>query len=150
MMIAARDYTGGAPVFREPPDRDPCELLRIRAAQLAGEDRALMTLYLDGGNSFRQIARLTGQYPTSIARRIRRITQRLLDETYPRCLQNRAAFTAFELAVIKDHFVRGYSCHEISRTRKASYYHIRSIILTAKHFVASAESKCRPASPRSS
>jgi len=149
-MIVAKNYTGGAPADHESAHRERCELLRARATQLADEDRALMALYLDGGNSYRQIARLTGQYPTSVARRIRRITRRLLDKTYPLCLQNRAAFTVFELAVIKDHFVRGYSCHEISRTRHASYYRIRSIILTAKDLVASAESKCNPAARRSS
>lgn len=149
-MIVAKGYIGGAPAFREPPSRDPGELLRIRAAQLVGEDRALMALYLEGCNSYRQIARLTGQYPTSVARRIRRITRRLLDETYPLCLRNRAAFSVFELAVIKDHFVRGHSCQKISRERHASYYRIRSIILTAKNVVASAESQCNPASPRSS
>lgn len=148
-MIVAKDYAGGAALLFEPQHREAYERLRIRTTQLVGGDRALMTLYLEGSNSFRRIARLTGQNPTSVARRIRRITRRLLDETYPLCLQNRAAFSTFELAVIKDHFVRGYSCDKISRRRRASSYRIRTIILTAKHFAASA-SRCEPSPRRSS
>jgi len=149
-MIVAKNYAGGAPADHESGRRDRCELLRLRATHLAGEDQALMALYLEGGNSYSQIARLTGEYSTSVARRIRRITRRLLDETYPLCLRNRAAFTVFELAVIRDHFVRGHSCQKISRERHASYYRIRSIILTAKHLVASAASRRHPPSPGSS
>jgi len=148
-MIVAKGYIGGAPAFREPPDRDPGERLRIRAAQLVGEDRALMALYLEGGNSYRQIARLTGQYPTSVARRIRRITRRLLDETYPLCLQNRAAFSVFELAVIKDHLARGFSYREICHRRHASLYRIQSIVLAARRFAASLSPDRVPAPQRS-
>lgn len=148
-MILAKDHAGGVAVFHEPLSHERCELLRIRAELLVGQDRALMKLYLEGGNSFRRIARLTRHYPSSVARRIRRITKRLLDETYPLCLQNRAAFSVFELAVIKDHFVRGYSCDRISRRRHTSSYRIRTIILTAKRFAASAASGCEPTPHRS-
>ena len=136
-MIVAKNCAGGTAADHESDRRDRCELLRLRATHLAGEDRALMTLYLEGGNSFRQIARLAGEHPTSVARRIRRITRGLLDETYPLCLQNRDAFSVFELAVIKDHLVRGFPYREISRRRHASLYRVQSIVLAARRLAAS-------------
>ena len=148
-MIVARNHAGGAALLFEPRHREACDLLRMRADQLVGADRALMALYLEGGNSYRQIARLTGQYPTSVARRIRRISQRLLDETYPLCLQSRAAFSPFELAVIRDYFVRGFSCDKISRRHRATVYRIRSIVISARRFTASVSAKPEPTPQRS-
>ncbi|MHC4572498.1 MAG: hypothetical protein ACYS0C_10545, partial [Planctomycetota bacterium] len=40
--------------------RDRIDLLRSRVSLLAGKDKLLMTMYLENGNSFRQMARLTG------------------------------------------------------------------------------------------
>lgn len=116
--------------------RDLLEILRMRADLLAGEDRTLMQMYLDSGHSFRQLAQLTGSSPSTIARRIRRIAERLTDNIYFVCLRRRRRFRGRELAIVRDHFVRGLSLMHISQSRNISYYTIRRIIAKARRMAA--------------
>ena len=131
MIYAARHYDGPSSQ-EERPGRDLRDILRLRLGLLVGEDRALMTMYLDSGHSFRQLARLTGSSPTTVARKIRKLARRLADETYPLCLRNKPEFSVLELHVIRDHFVRGLSCGRISRNRNLSYYRVRATVLKAR------------------
>ena len=105
--------------------RDEIDLLRGRLNLLNGKDKVLMTMYLENGNSFRQIARLTGISDTSIARRINRLTKRLLDSQYIICLRNRDKLTREQMAITKDYFLRGLSIRKIAAKRQRSFYHIR-------------------------
>jgi DNA-binding Lrp family transcriptional regulator len=109
---------------------------------LAGEDRLLMTLYLEDGHSYRQIARLIGANPTTVARRVRRVARRLIDETYSVCLENRSAFSGPELAILRDYFLRGLSFARIGRKRGTSYYRARTTVLKARELVAAATAAC--------
>jgi len=111
---------------------------------LAGEDRVLVALYLDDGHSFGQIARLAGACPTTIARRIRRIARQLADETYPLCLANKSEFNRSEMAIIRDHFVRGRTFTQISRSRGITYYRVRTTILKARKLVNAMTPGCPP------
>ena len=136
-MTYAAPYRGGPVSASETSERDFRDVLRIRLPLLAGPDRALMTLYLDSGHSFRQLARLTGASPTTVARKIRRIARRLADETYPLCLRSKSEFSVLELHVVRDHFVRGLSCGRISKHRNLSYYRVRETVLKARRYAAS-------------
>jgi len=91
---------------------------------LVGKDKLLMTMYLENGNSFRQIARLAGVSETSIARRIRKITKRLIDGEYILCLRNRDKFTRAEIAIAKDYFLLEMSIKKIAAERHQSYYSV--------------------------
>ena len=46
---------------------DRIDLLRARVDILTGRDKALMTMYLENGNTFRQMARIAGVNETTIA-----------------------------------------------------------------------------------
>ena len=105
--------------------RDEIDLLRGRLNLLNGKDKVLMTMYLENGNSFRQIARLTGISDTSIARRINRLTKRLLDSQYIVCLRNRDKFTREQMTIAKDYFLTGLSIRKIAMKRRRSFYHVR-------------------------
>jgi len=140
MTYAAQRHAGSCSCDAT-AQRDFRERLRLRLGLLAGPDRALMTMYLDAGHSYRQLARLTGSSPTTVARKIHRIARRLADETYPLCLRCRSEFSILELHIIKDHFVRGLSCSRISRTRNLSTYRVRAAIGKAKQHRE--ESKCK-------
>jgi predicted DNA-binding protein YlxM (UPF0122 family) len=105
--------------------RDEIDLLRGRLNLLNGKDKVLMTMYLENGNSFRQIARLTGISDTSIARRINRLTKRLLDSQYIICLRNRDKFTREQMTIAKDYFLTGLSIRKIATKRHRSFYHVR-------------------------
>ncbi len=108
------------------------DLLRGRLNLLNGKDKVLMTMYLENGNSFRQIARLTGISDTSIARRINRLTKRLLDSKYIICLRNRDKFTGEPMTIAKDYFLTGMSMREIAIKRRWSWYHVRETIIKIK------------------
>ena len=136
-MTATAKYAKSPLTCEDPQDRDFTETLAQRIPLLAGEERALIGLYLDDGHSFGQIARLIGTSPTTIARRIRRIARQLTDETYPLCLANKSAFSRSELAIIRDHFVRGRTFGQISRRRGITYYRVRTTILKAREFASS-------------
>ena len=108
--------------------RDRIDMLKSRVELLTGKDRLLMTMYLRNGNTFYQMARLTGVNEANVARRIYRVTKRLIDGEYITCLRNRDKFTEAEMVVAKDYFIRGLSIKKIAGRRKLSYYRVREIL----------------------
>jgi hypothetical protein len=128
---------------RELSPRDVRELLRLRGNLLTGEDRALIAMYLDGGETVRRIATLAAVTPSCIARRIRMITQRLADPTYSVCVAHKSEFTALELAIVKDHFVRGLSIQRTRCNRNLSYHRVRATIRKARAYTATAAESAR-------
>ena len=108
--------------------RSRIELLRSRAELLTGRDKLLMTMYLDNGNTFRQMALLAGTNEANIARRIHRVTRRLIDSKYITCFRNRDRFTKAEMAVAKDYFLLGLSIRKIAAKRHRSYYGVRKTL----------------------
>lgn len=120
--------------------RDRIELLRSRVSLLTGKDRLMMTMYLENGNTFRQMARLAGVNESNIARRIHRITKRLIDGEYIMCLRNRDKFTRAEMAISKDYFLLGLSQKKIASKRKRSFHQIRKILKRIQELIKTAES----------
>jgi len=115
--------------------RDRIDLLRGRANMLTGKDKLLMTMYLENGNSFRQIARLAGVSEAAIGRRIRKITKRLLNGEYITCLRSRNEFTKTEMDIAKDYFLLGLSIRKIAARRHCSYYHVRETLKKIQQLV---------------
>lgn len=113
------------------------EILRMRAHLLAGDDRTLLEMYLEHGNSFGQIGHLMGLTGQNVGRRIRRITRRLTDDTYTICLRNRDDFNGRELAWIKDRLVHGLSERCISRKHGVTLYRVRTTLSRARKYAAS-------------
>ena len=108
--------------------RDQLDLVRSRLDMLNGKDKVLMTMYLENGNSFRQMARLAGISETSIARRIHKLTERLIDNEYITCLRNRDRFTRRQMAIAKDYFLRGLSMRRIAAKRHSTYYRVHQTL----------------------
>lgn len=116
--------------------RDRIDLLRSRIHLLTGRDRLLITMYLERGNSIRQIARVAGIDDTMMARRIRKLTKRLLDGQYITCLRNRNKFTKAEMAIAKDYFLTGLSMKQIAEEHHLTYYHTRETVSKIRWIVA--------------
>jgi predicted DNA-binding protein YlxM (UPF0122 family) len=108
--------------------RDRVDLLRSRLDMLSGRDKVLMTMYLENGNSFRQMARLSGINETSIARRIHKLTEQLIDSEYITCLRNRNKFTGRQMAIARDYFLRGLSIKRIAAKRHSTYYRVQQTL----------------------
>ena len=115
--------------------RERIDMLRSRVGLLAGKDKVLMTMYLENGNSFRQMARLTGVNEASIARRIHKVTKRLLDGEYITCLRNRDKFAGTELDIAKDYFLLGLSMKKIAKKHNFTYYRVRETLKKIQQLV---------------
>lgn len=123
--------------------RDKIDLLRSRLSLLNGKDKVLMTMYLENGNSFRQIARLLGVSETCIARRIHRLTNRLLDGKYIACLRNRENFYEHQMVIAKDYFLKGLSIRRIAKRRNCSRYRVRKTITEIRNLIQTNEDEQR-------
>lgn len=115
--------------------RSGIELLRSRLNLLTGTDRLLMTMYIEHGNSIRQIARIRGATEASIARRIRAISKRLANGPYIDCLRCRDKLTGLQLAIAKDYYLMGLSIRRIAAKRRWSRYRVRSALIEIRSIV---------------
>ena len=105
--------------------RNRIDVLLNRVSLLTGVDKVLMTMYLRNGNSFYQMAILCGVDETTISRRIKRITKRLIDNDYLWCLGDSDIFTKSEMELARDYFIRGLSLRKTAAKRGLSYYMVR-------------------------
>lgn len=121
--------------------RDRVELLRSRLSMLSGEDKLLMTMYWENGNSLRQISRLAGISRATLTRRIQKLTKRLMEGQYVACLRNRSRFTESEMAIAKDYFLRGISMKKIADKRQWSYYYVRQTLEKIQRLLAPVSSE---------
>ena len=108
--------------------RDRMEILRSRLGLLSGADRVLMTMYVQNGNSFRQIARVQGVSETSVARRVHKIARRLTDGQYIRCLRYSGRLTPSQMAIARDFFLRGLTMSRIAARRDSSVHRVRKAL----------------------
>jgi DNA-directed RNA polymerase specialized sigma24 family protein len=115
--------------------RGQIELLRGRVELLSGKDRVLMTMYIENGNSFRQIARLCGVSETSVARRIHQITDRLTDGEFLRCVRNRERLSRRQMAIARDAFLTGLSIKQIAEIRRMSVYAVRKELANIRKLI---------------
>jgi predicted DNA-binding protein YlxM (UPF0122 family) len=123
--------------------RNRIEVLKNRVSLLVGRDKVLMTMYLENGNSFYQMAQLAGVSESTIARRIHKLTRRLIDGKYMTCLRNREKFTKREMDIAADYFLRGLSLKKIAAKRGWSYYSVYESMKKIRGFVESEEDVTR-------
>ena len=120
--------------------RERIEILTRRICLLTGTDRILMTMYLVNGNTFYQMAKLSGISQSSIARRIHKVTNKLIDGEYIICLRNRDYFDENELRIARDYFLIGKSIRQIAAKYKITYYKTHKITKRLRDFVGSMQS----------
>jgi DNA-directed RNA polymerase specialized sigma subunit len=108
--------------------REQIDVLRKRVSLLSKKEKVMLTMYLENGNTFYQMAQLAGVTESTIARRIHRALGRLIDGQYMACLKNRDKLSEKELAIAKDYFLSGLSLKGVSKNQKRSYYNIRQTL----------------------
>lgn len=119
--------------------RDQVELLRGRLNLLEGREKVMMVMHVENGNSFRQIARLLGLNESTVARKIHRLSRRLVDSEYLGCLRNRDKLTTGQMALARDYFLKGLSKREIAQKKRWSRYRVSRIVDEIRGIVARAE-----------
>jgi hypothetical protein len=121
--------------------RGRTDVLRSRMHILSGPDKVLMTMYVENGNSCRQIARIAGVNETTVARRIDAIVKRLMDGDYIRCLKSSRKLTVDQLAIAKDFFVLGLPMSKIAVKRFSSVHLVRKALLKIRSLVGATEAR---------
>lgn len=107
---------------------DRVDMLRARAEMLTGKDKVLMQMYLVDGNSFSKMARLVGVNEATIARRVRKLTRRLLRGEYMMCLRSRRCLSWLERTIAKDYFLEGRSQEAIAQKMGITVYQVRKTL----------------------
>jgi predicted DNA-binding protein YlxM (UPF0122 family) len=115
--------------------RKRIDLLHSRISLLSGKDKLLMTMYLENGNTFYQMARLIGVNEVTVARRIHKIIDRLIDGEYIICLRNREKFTGREMDIAKAYFLMGLSIKETAAKHHSSFYRVRATLKKIQELV---------------
>jgi DNA-directed RNA polymerase specialized sigma subunit len=111
-------------------------LLKTRVGLLTGRDKILMTMYLQNGNTFYQMAKLAGVDESTIARRVHKIAKRLIDSEYIYCLRNRDRLNKKEMNIAGDYFLKGFSMKKIARRRRLTYYRVYITLCKIKSLAA--------------
>ena len=107
---------------------DTLDLLMARADILTGRDKGLMKMYYEKGSTFGQIARLVRVNECTVARRVHKLTHRLLHGEYIKCLRNRKHFSQKEQAIARDYYIAGLTQNQISAKRGVTLYVIRKLL----------------------
>jgi predicted DNA-binding protein YlxM (UPF0122 family) len=147
LMKISKANLSEAGLKEDSKSRDRVNLIRQRLSILSGEDKVLMTMYWENGNSLRQISKLAGVSRATIARRINKLTERLIEGKYITCLRYRDRFTVREMAIAKDHFLVGISMKKIAEKRHLSFYHVRQTLEKIKQLfvtLSTESSECKP------
>lgn len=108
--------------------RGEIDTLRLRSKWLCVEDKTLMEMVFEKGSSFRQIARLTGQSPSTVSRRFHRLVRRLIARK-PAFVQGPPVYAdPTDIRIIQDYYLRGHTQKAIAQKRSISLYRIRNTL----------------------
>jgi hypothetical protein len=105
--------------------RERGDLVRRRLGLLAGKDKLVMKMYWEKELTCGEIGELADVDESTIARRIDKLTKRLLDGEYIECLRNHEKFSQSELDMAREHFVAGLTWRKIAKKQHCSLYSIR-------------------------
>lgn len=97
-----------------------------RIDMLPVKDRAFINLFMSAQN-FRTIAINAGVHEATIARRLKKIADRIKNDSFIFAISNKK-LSKLKIEVLKDYFVNGMSMIQIAKNRKLSYYEVRKII----------------------
>ena len=95
-------------------------------------------MYWENGNSLRQISKLAGVSRATIARRINKLTERLMEGKFMDCLRYRNKFTYSEMTIAKDYFLLDISMKKIAEKRHLSFYNVRKTLEKIQRILATA------------
>ena len=116
--------------------RNEMESLRHRAHLLEGQDKVLMLMYLDNGNSFRQMAELLGVCHQTISRKIHRLIRHIAGQPFQIYKRHRKKFNKVQKDFARDYLLNGLSMRQIAAKNQCSFYQVRKIMTEIKKIVS--------------
>ena len=115
--------------------REKFDLVRGRLNLLKGKEKIIMTMYIEKGNSIRQIARLMGVNEMKVSRKIQKLTHTLSDGVFIKCLKKRDKLSIREMSIARDYFLNGHSIRHIANKHNWSFYRARQKLQEIKHTI---------------
>jgi DNA-directed RNA polymerase specialized sigma24 family protein len=99
-----------------------------RSEALADEQRALLTIILEQGSSFQQIARLRGEHATTVSRRFRRLLGKLSGRTAARGPVKDGHLNPIETTILADYCLCGMNQMQIAAKLGISRHRVRKTL----------------------
>jgi predicted DNA-binding protein YlxM (UPF0122 family) len=96
---------------------------------LSDEQKMFVRLFLDAQN-FRSIATMAGVNEATIARRLKKIADRISSNNFITALSQNSSITGEKMEILKDYFVNALPMARIAKDRNLSRYRVRKIIKT--------------------
>lgn len=103
------------------------EKLSSRIDMLSEQQKTFVRLFMSS-QSFRRIAKTAGVHEATIARRLKRIAERIGNNDFIAVLSQNGNLTGEEMEVLKDRFVNGMAVKTIAENRKMTCYRVKKII----------------------
>jgi DNA invertase Pin-like site-specific DNA recombinase len=104
------------------------EKLRLRSELLNRKDKALIQMIFEKGSTFDQIARLTGQNPSTISRRFHHLLQKLIAKEFVSLLRGRCGSNGTDIRIVQGYYLQNLSQKAIARKLNISLYRVRNIL----------------------
>ncbi len=96
-----------------------------RAHWLEKDDQSLIIAMFRDGQSASQIAKLIGQDPRHVRRRIKRLVHRLNDPRVAYVVEHCEAWSRSKRAIAQSLFIQGHSIREVTENLGVSFYSVR-------------------------
>lgn len=96
---------------------------------LSDEQKMFVRLFL-GAQNFRSIATMAGVNEATIARRLKKIADRISSNNFITALSQNSSITGEKMEILKDYFVNALPMARIAKDRNLSRYRVRKIIKT--------------------
>ena len=111
------------------------QTLLHRAQLLETAERELIEMVFERSSTFEQIARLTGQSASSVNRRFRTLTGKLIAKEYLMILAKDKRLSTLELSIGREYFICGHSQKRICRKLGCSRYRVQKVIKTMRQLI---------------
>ena len=127
---------------------DQIDTLRMRSEWLNDKDKALIQMVFDKGSTFEQIARLTGQNPSTVSRRCHRLVRRLIGHQRLPAFHRAAGLNSRELRIAQEYFLKGLTQKAIARKFGLSLYRVSTVLKKARRVDAQGQPGASPSTGR--
>lgn len=111
--------------LRKRPEPGLVELILMRSESLLPADRALLDAYYARGVGAEDLARINGSAPRTIRRRVRTLSERVLDDAFVYVMRGIDRFAGTRRQVAKEVFLHGRSRREAARIIGLSLHTVR-------------------------
>lgn len=111
------------------------EVFRLRSELLSRQDKTFMQMIFDNGGTFDQIARLTGQNPSTISRRFNTLLGKLFARELVTFLHRGNNADPTRIGIVQDYFLRAHDQKTIAEKFGVSLYYVRTTLKAVRSIV---------------